>query len=60
MLSEERKKELDIFMERASCAGDDYYLDMEQDESWNKMSLTMKWKAVRKKNFTKDSAVKEK
>lgn len=32
MLSEERKKELDIFMERASCAGDDYYLDMEQDE----------------------------
>lgn len=32
MLSEERKKELDILMERASCAGDDYYLDMEQDE----------------------------
>ena len=28
MLSEERKKELDILMERASCAGDDYYLDM--------------------------------
>lgn len=32
MLSEERKKELDILMKRASCAGDDYYLDMEQDE----------------------------
>lgn len=32
MLSEERKKELDILMERASCAGDEYYLDMEQDE----------------------------
>ena len=31
-ISEERKKELDILMERASCAGDDYYLDMEQDE----------------------------
>ena len=32
MLSEERKKELDILMERASCAGDEYYFDMEQDE----------------------------
>ena len=32
MLSEERKKELDILMERASCAGDDYYFNMEQDE----------------------------
>lgn len=32
MLSEERKEELDALMERASCAGDEYYFDMEQDE----------------------------
>lgn len=32
MFSEERKKELDRLMERASCAGDEYYFDMEQDE----------------------------
>lgn len=32
MLSEERKKELDALLVRASCAGDSYYCDMEQDE----------------------------
>lgn len=32
MLSEERKKELNALIERASCAGDEYYFDMEQDE----------------------------
>lgn len=32
MLSEARKEELDRLMERASCADDEYYFDMEQDE----------------------------
>lgn len=32
MLSDNRKKQLDILLERASCAGDEYYFDMEQAE----------------------------
>ena len=32
MLTEERKIELDLLLERASCAEDEYYFDMAQDE----------------------------
>ena len=32
MLAEQRKEELDRLLQRAACAGDAYYFDMDQDE----------------------------
>ena len=37
MRTGERKQELDVVMEHASCAGDNYYFDMEQKEFHDEM-----------------------